>query len=101
LTGNVLDFAPGVAESKPAIVRGLGVQVSPNPCRIGCEFELSGAAVSGARVSLYAADGRLVDEVRTVGDKAAWSRKGVSRGVYLYRVNVGTATAEGKLIVTD
>ena len=101
LTGNALDFVPGVAESKPAFVRGLTVQVSPNPCRARCEFELSGAVASGAHLSLYAPDGRLVSSLDVAGNRATWNRAGAARGVYFYRVDVGKTTTEGKLVVTD
>jgi len=96
----VLSFA-GVDESKLLAARDLRVSVSPNPCRTTCEFNLSGAAAHGARITVYTPDGRLVSSLETVANKASWSRAGVSRGIYLYRVNAGTATAEGKLVVTD
>jgi hypothetical protein len=98
--GNLLDLT-GVEESKLLAARDLRVQVSPNPCRTGCEFNLSGAAAHGARVTVYASDGRLVSSLRASADRASWSRAGVPRGIYLYRVNAGTATAEGKLVVAD
>jgi hypothetical protein len=101
LVGDVKGFVPGVEESKPVVARGLRVQVSPNPCRTGCEFTLAGAAAHGARIAMYAPDGRLVSTVQTSVSRASWSRAGLSRGVYLYRVNSGAATAEGKLVVTD
>lgn len=101
LTGNVLDFVAGVEESKLLTARDLRVQVSPNPCRAGCEFTLSGAAARGARIAVYSPDGRLVSNVQTAGNRASWSRNGVSRGIYLYRVTSGTATAQGNLVVTD
>jgi hypothetical protein len=101
VVANVLDFAVGVEESKLLAARDLRVQVSPNPCRTGCEFTLSGAAARGARIAVYSPDGRLVSNVQTAGNRASWSRAGLSRGIYLYRVNAGTATAEGKLVVTD
>jgi len=98
--GGVLSFT-GVEESKLLAARDLRVQVSPNPCRTGCEFTLSGAAAHGTRITVYAPDGRLVSSFETAANKATWSRAGVPRGIYLYRVNAGTATAEGKLVVTD
>jgi hypothetical protein len=100
LVGKVLDFA-GIEESKPLAARDLRVQVSPNPVRTSCEFALSGAAAHGARVTVYTPDGRQVSSVRTDGNRVSWSRAGLARGVYLYRVNAGTATAEGKLVVVD
>ena len=97
----VLDFT-GVQESKLLEARDLHVSVSPNPCRTICEFTLSGAAaVRGARVTVYTPDGRLVSSVDAAGNRATWNRAGVTRGIYLYRVNAGSATAEGKLVVTD
>jgi len=99
-SANVLSFV-GVEESKLLAARDLGVSVSPNPCRTGCEFTLSGAAARGARITVYAPDGRLVSSIETAANRASWSRAGVSRGIYLYRVNAGTATAEGKLVVAD
>ena len=101
LVGNVLDFVPGVEESKFLAARDLRVSVSPNPCRTGCEFTLSGAAARGAQITLYTPDGRLVSSLQTAANRASWSRAGVARGIYLYRVNAGTATAEGKLVVAD
>jgi hypothetical protein len=101
LVGNVLDFVPGVEESRLVAGRDLRVSVSPNPCRTGCEFALSGAAANGARITVYTPDGRLVSSLQTVANRVSWSRAGVARGIYLYRVNAGTATAEGKLIVAD
>jgi hypothetical protein len=101
LVGNVLDFVAGVEESKLLVGRDLRVSVSPNPCRTGCEFTLSGAAARGAQITVYTPDGRQVSNVQTAGNRASWSRAGLSRGIYLYRVNAGTATAEGKLVVTD
>ena len=100
VSGNVLSFT-GVEESKLLAARDLRVSVSPNPCRTGCEFTLSGAAAHGARITVYAPDGRLVSSLQTTANSASWNRAGVSRGIYLYRVNAGTATAEGKLVVTD
>jgi hypothetical protein len=100
LAAKVLEFT-GVEESKLLAARDLRVQVSPNPCRTSCEFTLSGAAAKGARIAVYTPDGRLVSSLQTAANRASWSREGVSRGVYLYRVNAGTATAEGKLVVTD
>ncbi|MBM3331787.1 Omp28-related outer membrane protein [candidate division WOR-3 bacterium] len=101
LAANVLDFIPGVEESKLLAARDLRVSVSPNPCRTGCEFTVSGAAARGAQIALYAPDGRRVSSLQTTASRASWSRAGVARGIYLYRVNAGTATAEGKLVVTD
>lgn len=101
VVANVLDFVVGVEESKPLTASDLRVSVSPNPCRTGCEFAFSGAAARRAQVAVYTPDGRQVSNFRTTGNRASWSRAGLSRGVYLYRVNSGTATAEGKLIVTD
>ena len=98
--GEVLSFT-GVEESKLLAARDLRVSVSPNPCRTGCEFSLSGAAAHGARITVYTPDGRLVSSLQTAANRASWSRTGVSRGIYLYRVNAGTATAEGKLVVAD
>lgn len=98
---SVLSFVAGVEESKLLAARDLRVAVSPNPCRTGCEFTLSGAAAHGARITVYAPDGRLVSSLQTAANRASWSRAGVSRGIYLYRVNAGTATAEGKLVVAD
>ena len=101
LVANVLDFVPGVEEPRIPAVSELRVSVSPNPCRSGCEFVLSGAAVSGAEIGLYATDGRQVGSLQTSANRASWSRAGLARGVYLYRVTAGTATTEGKLVVTD
>jgi hypothetical protein len=100
LSSDVLEFT-GVEETKLLAARDLRVQVSPNPCRTGCRFTLSGAAARGARITVYAPDGRLVSSFETAANKATWNRAGIPRGIYLYRVNVGTATAEGKLVVTD
>jgi hypothetical protein len=50
---------------------------------------------------VYTPDGRLVSSLQTAANRASWNRAGVARGIYLYRVNAGTATAEGKLVVTD
>jgi hypothetical protein len=100
VSGNVLSFT-GVEESKLLAARDLRVSVSPNPCRTGCEFTLSGAAARGARITVYTPDGRLVSSLQTEANRASWSRAGASRGIYLYRVNAGTATAEGKLVVAD
>ena len=97
----MLDFVPGVEESKLLAARDLRVSVSPNPCRAGCEFTLSGAAARGAHITVYTPDGRLVSSLQTTANRASWSRARVSRGVYLYRVNAGSATAEGKLVVAD
>jgi len=97
---NVLSFV-GVEESKLLAARDLRVSVSPNPCRTGCEFAVSGEAARGAMVTIYSADGRLVSSVQTIGNRASWSCNGLSRGIYLYRVNAGTVTAQGKLVVTD
>jgi hypothetical protein len=109
--GDVLSFV-GVEESKLLAARDLRVQVSPNPCRTGCQFSLSGAAVHGARIAVYAPDGRLIrvlslsQPLTPNPNSLSWDRTDVTgstvpRGVYLYRVNAGTATAEGKLVVTD
>ena len=97
----MLDFVPGVAESKPVVARGLGVQVSPTPCRTGCEFAVSGEAAHGVRIAIYSPDGRQVSSLETSGNRAYWNSDGVARGVYLYRVKAGAATAQGKLVVTD
>jgi hypothetical protein len=92
----------GVEEPSKLYSTGdIRVQVGPNPCRAGCEFALSGAAARDARIAMYAPDGRLVSDVQTAGNRATWSRNGVSRGVYLYRVVAGAAAVEGKLVVTD
>jgi hypothetical protein len=99
-SGSVLSFA-GVEESKLLAARDLRVSVSPNPVRTWCEFAVSGAAAHGVRISVYAPDGRSVGSIRTDANRVTWSRAGVARGVYLYRVNAGTATAEGKLVVAD
>jgi hypothetical protein len=100
IASNVMDYA-GVQEPWMFSAGDLRVQVGPNPCRTGCEFNLSGAAANGARIAVYAPDGRLVSNVQTAGNRASWSRSGVARGVYMYRVTSGTATAQGKLVVTD
>jgi hypothetical protein len=106
LQTRLLDFTavaePGMPQSSRFTVR-----VSPNPCRTGCRFTLSGAGASGARIALYAPDGRLVSVLSAPSSllptpySLSWSRSGLPRGIYLYRVNAGTATAEGKLVVTD
>jgi hypothetical protein len=101
LTSSVLEFVAGVEEPKLLSSRDLRVQVSPNPCRTGCEFAISGAAANGGRVTVYAPDGRQVADIAANGNRAFWNCNRVARGVYLYRVNAGTATAEGKLVVTD
>jgi hypothetical protein len=62
---------------------------------------VSGAAVHEARITIYAPDGRLVSSLEASDNRASWNRAGASRGVYLYRVNAGAATAQGKLVVTD
>jgi len=95
----LLDFT-AVEEPKTPSPSRPAVSVSPNPCRTGCEFTLSGA-VHGARITVYAPDGRLVSKAEGAGNRVTWSRAGLARGIYLYRVNAGTATAEGKLVVTD
>jgi hypothetical protein len=100
IASNVMELT-GIEESRLFSTGDLRVQVGPNPCRTGCEFTLSGAAAHGARIAVYSPDGRLVSSVQTAGNRASWSRNGVSRGVYLYRVTSGTATAQGKLVVTD
>jgi hypothetical protein len=100
IADHVLEYT-GVEEPTHFSTGDIRVQVGPNPCRTGCEFKLSGAAAHGARIAVYSPDGRLVSNVQTAGNKAAWSRNGVSRGIYLYRVTSGTATAQGKLVVTD
>jgi hypothetical protein len=100
IAGDVLDYS-GVQEPGLFSTGDIRAQVGPNPCRTGCEFTLSGAAARGARIALYSPDGRLVSNVQTAGNRASWSRNGVSRGIYLYRVTSGTATAQGKLVVTD
>jgi len=100
LASSVLSFV-GVEEPRLFAGRDLRVEVSPNPCRTGCEFALSGAAAGGARIAVYAPDGRLVSSFDAAGNRATWSRAGIARGIYFYRVNAGEATAEGKLVVTD
>ena len=100
LVGNVLAFA-GVEESKLLAARGFRVQVSPNPVRSSCEFAFSGAAVNGVQITIYTPDGRPVSHVQTDAARASWNRAGLARGVYLYRVHAGAATAEGKLVVAD
>jgi hypothetical protein len=100
IASNLMELT-GVEESRLFSTGDLRVQVGPNPCRTGCEFTLSGAAAHDARIAVYSPDGRLVSNVRTAVNKASWSRNGVSRGIYLYRVTSGTATTEGKLVVTD
>ncbi len=99
-TAKLLDFT-GVEESKLLAARDLRVAVSPNPCRAACEFNLSGAAAQHARITVYTPDGRLVSAQDAPANRAIWSRAGLPRGIYLYRVNAGTATAEGKLVVAD
>jgi hypothetical protein len=96
----VMDYV-GVQEPRLFSAGDLRVQVGPNPCRTGCEFVLSGAAAHDARIAVYTSDGRLVSSIQTAGNRASWSRNGVARGVYMYRVTSGTATAQGKLVVTD
>jgi hypothetical protein len=100
LVSSVLSFV-GVEEPQLPACRDLRVSVSPNPLRTGCEFVLSGAAANGARIAVYAADGRLVSSLDAAGSRATWNRAGIARGIYLYRVKAGAATAEGKLVVTD
>ncbi len=100
LVSEVLSFV-GVEEQELLAARDFRVSVSPNPCRTGCEFAVSGEAAHGARIAIYSPDGRQVTSLETSGNRAFWNSDGVARGVYLYRVNAGTATAEGKLIVTD
>jgi len=100
VSGGLLQLT-GVKESKLSVARDLRVSVSPNPCRTGCEFTLSGAAARGARLAVYSPDGRLVSNVEMNGNRASWHRNGVSRGIYMYRVVSGTAFAQGKLVVID
>jgi hypothetical protein len=100
IASNLMELT-GVEEPGLLSTGDIRVQVGPNPCRTGCEFTLSGAAAHGARIAVYSPDGRLVSNVQTAGNRASWSRNGVSRGVYLYRVTSGTATTEGKLVVAD
>lgn len=91
----------GVQEPRHFSTGDIRVQVSPNPCRTGCEFALSGAAARGARIAIYSPDGRLVNNVQMNGNRASWHRNDVSRGIYMYRVISGTAFAQGKLVVVD
>ena len=100
VSGGLLQLT-GVKESKLSVARDLRVSVSPYPCRTGCEFALSGAAAQGTRIAIYSADGRLVSNLRASGNRATWNRADLARGIYLYRVTAGTATAQGKLVVTD
>jgi hypothetical protein len=97
---NVLEFT-GVEERELHAARDLRVEVGPNPCRTGCRFAVSGAAAHEAQIPIYSPDGRLVSSLETSDNQASWNRAGASRGVYLYRVHAGTATAQGKLVVTD
>jgi len=100
ISGSLADFT-GIQEPTRFSTGDIRVQVGPNPCRSGCEFNLSGVAAPGARIALYTPDGRLVSNVRSVGSRAIWNRNGAARGIYLYRVTSGTAAVEGKLVVTD
>ncbi len=97
---SVLSFV-GVEESKLHAARDLRVEVGPNPCRTGCEFAVSGEAAHGVRIAIYSSDGRQVSSLETRGNRAYWNSDGVARGVYLYRVRAGAATAQGKLVLTD
>lgn len=100
LVGDVLAFA-GVQEPKLLAARHLRIQVSPNPVRSICEFAVSGAGANGAQITVYTPDGRPVSRLQTDANRASWNRAGLARGVYLYRVHAGAATAEGKLVVAD
>jgi len=98
--GDVLEFT-GVEEQKLIASRDLSVSTSPNPCRTSCRFAISGAAASEGAVAIYTPDGRFVTRLETKQGQAMWNRTAAPRGIYLYRVNAGTATSEGKLVVTD
>jgi len=105
-SAGVLEFT-GVEESKLLASRDLRVTVSPNPCTRSAVFRLSGSSLVPSPKSLasllrvYTPDGRPVFhstfDIRNSSFRLDLGS--MPAGIYLYRVNAGTATAEGKLVV--
>jgi hypothetical protein len=103
----LLDFT-SVGEPRPTVPRGLAVSVSPNPAsRSGSVRFTPDHSTTGPldhlSVTIFAPDGRLVRSI-TVRQSPFANRldlRSMSAGIYLYRVSSGTATIDGKLVVTD
>jgi hypothetical protein len=103
LSSAVLEFT-GVEESKLLAARDLRVQVSPNPAsRLApVHFTLDHSTAGPLSVSLFDASGRRVQSaICNLQSAIALDLRSMPVGIYLYRVNAGAATAEGKLVVTD
>jgi hypothetical protein len=99
---------PGPAPA-PARTR-LAATVFPNPARGAVWIEyVPATAPVGVEVAIYAVDGRCVRVLRDVAvtpglRRIAWegcdtSGRPVARGLYVYRVRAGGATASGKFVV--
>ena len=97
---------PGVGETRGAPAGTAGLQVAPNPCRNDCRFTLPGAAIDGARITLYDAAGRLVRTLPANGRQVAWNGlddagKTARRGVYYCRLQGAGLSASTKLIKAE
>jgi hypothetical protein len=103
LQTRLLDFT-AVEEPKTPRSPGFTVSVSPNPASRSApvRFTIDHSTAGSLSVSLFDASGRRVQSaICNLQSAIALDLRSVPAGVYLYRVNAGAATAEGKLVVTD
>jgi hypothetical protein len=99
----LMDFT-AVAEPRTPRPERFTVNVSPNPASRSApvRFTLDHSTAGPLSVSLFDASGRRVQSaICNLQSAVALDLRSVPAGIYLYRVTAGTATAEGKLIVTD
>jgi hypothetical protein len=94
----------GVPEAAPAALIG-ALASWPNPFnpRTTIAFRLA-ADVPGARLAVFDLRGRhvatLVDGALSAGEhRIDWQPRGLSSGVYLYRLEAGGETAAGKMVL--
>lgn len=106
-----LRFLPVVAVDPTRPNRAHVWPVAPNPSRGPTRFEFESPEASEARVAIFDLGGRLVREV-TSGPvpagrhAAAWDGRSsagapVAPGIYFYRITVGAAREDGKLVIVN
>ena len=74
------------------------VRVYPNPAQDYVVFELKKSLPSGT-ISISDITGRQVASMPITGEKTVWQPGRIPSGVYLYRIEVATSVASGKLVI--
>ncbi|MFZ4427576.1 MAG: DUF7619 domain-containing protein [Saprospiraceae bacterium] len=90
------DFITVLTSTKEVFFPGVSVSAYPNPSPGSVTFNVEGMPFQSLRLSVFTADGRLVQQQFFSGNAFVWNRNTLSGGLYLYRLE----NENGKLINT-